>query len=99
MEVHIKEFVKGMRRGQFLANKLVKHAVVRNLEIIGEASKNLSKGFLEQHKGIPWSDIMKMRDKVIHFYFGINYDIVWVVVQRDIPVLEKKLGKIAGKSR
>jgi len=70
---------------------MAEHAVVRNIEVIGEASKHLSPGFKEKHTDIPWKDMVKMRDKVTHFYFGISYDIVWKVVKRDIPVLEEKL--------
>lgn len=87
----IKEFTKGMNKKNFLKNKMAEHAVVRNIEVIGEASKHLSAGFKEKHKDIPWKDMIKMRNKVTHFYFGIDYDIVWKVVKRDIHVLEEKL--------
>lgn len=93
----IKQFTAGMDKNQFLGNKLVKHAIIRNIEIIGEASKQLSKEFMDMQKGIPWKDMIKMRDKAIHFYFGINYDIVWEVIERDIPELEKKLKALAMK--
>jgi uncharacterized protein with HEPN domain len=87
----IKEFTRGMTKKDFLKNKMAEHAVVRNIEVIGEASKHLSVGFKEKHADIPWKDMVKMRNKVTHFYFGINYDIVWQVVKRDIHVLEEKL--------
>lgn len=82
----IKEFTEGMNKSDFLENKMAEHAVVRNIEVIGEASKHLSAEFREKHKDVPWKDIIKMRNKVTHFYFGINYNIVWKVVKRDIPV-------------
>jgi uncharacterized protein with HEPN domain len=87
----IKEFTMGMTKKDFLKNKMAEHAVVRNIEVIGEASKHLSAGFKEEHTDIPWKDMVKMRNKVTHFYFGISYDIVWKVVKRDINMLEEKL--------
>ena len=75
-------------------SKIAEHAVVRNIEVIGEASKHLSATFKEKRKDIPWKDIIKMRNKVTHFYFGINYGIVWKVVKRDIPLINEKLEAI-----
>jgi len=95
----IKEFTERMTKKDFLKNKMAEHAVVRNIEVVGEASKNLSARFKEKHKDAPWKDMIKMRNKVTHFYFGIDYNIVWKVIKRDVPVLEKKLKVIveAGK--
>lgn len=90
----IKEFTGRMNKKDFFKNKMAEHAVVRNIEVIGEASKHLSTRFKERHKDIPWKDIIKMRNKVTHFYFGINYNIVWEVVKRDIPTVEEKLKAI-----
>ncbi|OGP64103.1 MAG: hypothetical protein A3K22_02305 [Deltaproteobacteria bacterium RBG_16_42_7] len=91
----IKEFTVGMTKKDFLKSKMAEHAVVRNIEVIGEASKHLSSRFKEKHKDIPWKDMIKMRNKETHFYFGINYEIVWNVVKRDVPALGKKLKAIA----
>jgi len=90
----IKDFTAGMTKKDFFKNKMAEHAVVRNIEVIGEASKHLSAKFKEKHKDIPWKDIIKMRNKVTHFYFGINYDIVWKVVKRDIVLLRGKIEAI-----
>lgn len=90
----IKEFTEGMTKKDFLKSKMAEHAVVRNIEVMGEASKHLSDRFREKHNDVPWKDIIKMRNKVTHFYFGISYDIVWKVVKRDIPAVEKKLKAI-----
>ena len=90
----IKEFTTGMTKRDFLKSKMAEHAVVRNIEVIGEASKHLTARFRDKHKDIPWKDMIKMRNKVTHFYFGINYNIVWKVVKRDVPALEKKLKTI-----
>lgn len=90
----IKGFVKGMDRDRFLKNKAIKYAVVRSLEIIGEASKHLSKELRKQYKEIPWDDICGMRDKLIHDYIGVDYMIVWKAIDKDIPILEKKIREI-----
>ncbi len=73
----------------FLATPLVQDAVVRNLEIIGEAVKKLSESAKASHPAIPWKAIAGMRDKVIHEYFGVNLKLVWEVVERDLPALQK----------
>ena len=87
----IREFVGNMTKESFLKNKPIKYAVVRGIEIIGEASKNLSKEFKEKHKAVPWQDISSMRNKLIHNYPGVDYDIVWEVVQKDIDALGRTL--------
>ncbi len=89
----IKEMTAGMDEQSFMVNKAVRLAVVKSLEIVGEASKNVSETFRCKNPKIPWSDIIKMRDKTVHFYFGINYHMVWEVVERDLPVLEKELAE------
>jgi uncharacterized protein with HEPN domain len=68
-------------------------AIVRNIEIIGEATKNLSAYFRNQYPAIPWKNLARMRDKLIHDYFGVNLDIVWGVLKEDIPELIKEIEK------
>ena len=69
-------------------------AIIRNLEIIGEAVKNLSESFRIQYPAIPWRNIAGMRDKLIHDYLGVNIDIVWDVVKTGLPEFKKQLVKI-----
>ncbi len=88
---NILEYVKGMTFDDFIKDKKTQDAVVRNLEIIGEAVKNLSKAFIAKHKDIEWKQIAGMRDKVVHFYFGVNWDIVWNVVLNKLPELKGKI--------
>lgn len=75
----------------FLADRKTQDAVVRNLEIIGEASKRLSPSLKDAHTDISWKPIAGMRDKLIHDYFGINLKLVWDVVERDLPALKLKV--------
>lgn len=83
-----------MEFDEFLADMKTQDAVVRNLEIIGEAVKNLSKDLKNKYKDIEWKDISGMRDKIIHFYFGINWDIVWSVLKDKLPLLIEKIEQI-----
>lgn len=78
----------------YLKNEVLKRATTRSLEIMGEAAKNISRGFKEKHKDIEWKEIAGMRDKIIHFYFGIKWDIVWDVIKNKVPELKEKVEKI-----
>ncbi len=71
-------------RDAFLADTKTQDAVIRNLEIIGEAVKNLSKPYKDAHAGIPWKRIAGMRDLLIHRYFGVKLDIVWDVIEKEL---------------
>lgn len=69
-------------------------AIIRELEIIGEAVNMLSENFQNKHQHIPWKDMIGMRNRLIHAYFDINLDIVWETVTVDIPVLFRDIQKI-----
>lgn len=90
----IYDMTAGMDEDDFLESKAVRLAVVKSLEIIGEASKNVSQAFRRRNPSVPWKDIIRMRDKTVHFYFGINYRTVWQVVQKDLPRLDRALKKV-----
>ncbi len=90
----IENFTTGMDFNQFLKDIKTQDAVARNLEIIGEAVKNLSKDLIKEHKEVEWKNIAGMRDKIIHFYFGIKWDVVWDVIKNKIPELKPKLESI-----
>ena len=75
----------------FLARKIVQDAVLRNLEIIGEAVKNLSPEYRQKNQEIPWKQMAGLRDILIHHYFGIDLDIVWLVVEKRLPAVEKHI--------
>lgn len=74
-----------------LSNKTTEHAVTRSLEIIGEAAKNVPEKIKRETPGIPWKFMAGIRDKVIHGYFAINYEIVWDVIQHKLPELEPEI--------
>lgn len=76
----------------FLKDTKTQDAVIRNLEIIGEAVKNLSNKLKEKYKDIDWKNIAGMRDKIIHFYFGVNWEIVWDVIHKRLPGIKQRIG-------
>ena len=78
----------------FVTNRQLAFAVVRALEIIGEAAAQTSQEFRENFSSVKWRDIISMRNKLIHAYFDINYEIVWRAVKKDIPELLLQLQKI-----
>jgi uncharacterized protein with HEPN domain len=83
----------------FLADTKTKDATVRNLEMIGEAIKGLSSDFRKKHRGVPWQDITGMRDRLIHNYAGVNWDIVWDVIQTKLSELRRVLAEREEPSR
>lgn len=78
-------------RNAFLDDRKTQDAVMRNLEIIGEAVKGLSDSLKGAHPAIPWKRIAGMRDVLIHHYFGVNLDTVWEVVENHLPILREEL--------
>ncbi len=90
----INKFCKGIEREDFMKNELLMDAVVRNLEIIGEASSKLTASFRERHKEIEWRKIIGMRNRIIHAYDTVDFETVWDVVREDLPELKKKLKAI-----
>lgn len=93
----ILEFTSGMTREAFLANELVRSAVVRKIEVIGEATKRLSPEFRAQHPDILWQAIAGMRDRLIHGYEKVDWDRVWEAVERGAAELLAKLEPIAAR--
>ena len=90
----IKKFVKDMNFEQFKNNDLVSSAVIRKFEIIGEATRNIPKEIRIRYPNIPWKTMVGFRDKLIHFYFGIKYEIVWETIKSKLPELEEKIKKV-----
>ena len=93
----IKSYTKGMDEQSFLENPLIQDAVIRNFEIIGEATKNLSMEFRKKYPDIAWKKIAGMRDKLIHGYIGVDLWAVWGVVENILPELENSIKEIITK--
>jgi len=90
----IEKYVNNLNYEEFSKNLVVIDAVVRNFEIIGEATKNLSKEIKSLYPNIPWKEMAGMRNKVIHEYFGVNLKIVWKTIKERLPELKIKIGEI-----
>jgi len=88
------EFIGDMSYRDFIEDDKTSSAVVRKLEIIGEASKNIPKEIRMKYEEVPWSDMAKMRDKITHFYFGVDYEIVWKVIKERLPTLKQQIQKL-----
>ena len=90
----IELYTKGLSYPDFLQKIETQDAVVRNFEIIGEAVKNVSKTLKAKYNNIQWKEIAGMRDKVIHFYFGVNWDIVWRAAKDSLPPFKETIERI-----
>lgn len=75
----------------FTKDEKTKGAVVWQIHVIGEASKNIPKHIRDTHKDIPWKYMSSIRDKIAHFYFGIDYEIVWEVATKTLPEIKPKI--------
>ena len=95
----ILNYTKNLSYEEFRKNDMVVDAVVRNIEVLGEASKNISQNLKQKYPEVEWRDISRTRDKIIHFYFGVDLDIIWNIITVDIPSLMKKLKVIVKKER
>ncbi|AGF96603.1 hypothetical protein MmTuc01_1216 [Methanosarcina mazei Tuc01] len=83
----IQEFTAEYSYDQFVNDRKTQYAVIRAIEIIGEASKNLPLEIREKYRNVPWREMATMRDRLIHGYFGVDLLILWDTVQQDIPPL------------
>ncbi len=79
------KFVEGIDRNKFEDNEIIQNAVMRPLEIIGEASAKISKDFRKAHPEIPWREMVGLRNRLIHEYFRIDYGAVWDTIHKDLP--------------
>ncbi|HIH44671.1 MAG TPA: DUF86 domain-containing protein [Candidatus Methanoperedenaceae archaeon] len=90
----IEKFVGDMDFEEFVEDDKTSTAVVKKIEIIGEAIKNIPKDVKERYGYIPWRDIVRMRNKITHDYFGIDYEIVWNVVKEKLPGLRAQVEQV-----
>ena len=94
---NIEDFSKGLTKEKFSKDNLRQSAVIRQLEIIGEAVKNIPNSFREKFSKIPWKEIAGFRDVLSHAYFGVSMDRVWNIIKIDLPELKRELDKIKNK--
>ncbi len=91
---NIEEFSKNLDKDKFSKDNLRQSAIIRQLEIIGEAVKNIPTSFREKYPRIAWKDIAGFRDILSHAYFGVNLDRVWKIIERDLPKLKEEISRI-----
>jgi uncharacterized protein with HEPN domain len=90
----IEKFTLDKSFDEFVLDDMISSAVIRKLEIIGEASKNISEHIRMKYNILPWSDMAKMRDKLIHAYFGVDYEVIWKVIKERLPRIKQQLREI-----
>ncbi|MCI2429272.1 DUF86 domain-containing protein [Candidatus Acetothermia bacterium] len=93
----IEAFVQGMNQDDFEKDDKTASAVVKKFEIIGEATKQLSSEVRQKYPEVPWSDMAGMRDRLIHGYFGVDYEVVWRTIKERIPQVKPQIRKILEK--
>ena len=92
-------YVEGLSEQQFRGNSLIVDAVIRNLEVIGEAASHLPEDVQNAHPDIPWKEMRGMRNLLIHEYFGISLPIIWRTVVHDLPPLLPVLSDLLSENR
>ena len=90
----IEGYLTGVDEEKFLATGLLQDGIIRQIQIIGEAAKRVSRDIRDQNGSVPWSDIAGMRDKLVHDYFGVDFGMVWVTANEDMPKLGNQISEI-----
>lgn len=93
---YLLEHSRGLTLAEFEADETLRRAFVRSLEIVGEAVKQLPVDFASQHPEVEWRSIARMRDRLIHGYFAVDYALVWDVLQDKVPALRDAIRQILG---
>ena len=95
----IHEYISGFDFAQFKRDYKTVDAVIRNFEIIGEASKNLAKEIKDNYPNVPWEEMYRLRNRISHEYFGIDYEIIWDIISRHLPNNRKDIQVILESER
>jgi uncharacterized protein with HEPN domain len=90
----IDRYSEGMTQDNFQSDDKTIDAVVRNLEIIGEAANRMPKDFTERHSEIEWIKIIGLRNRIVHEYFGVDLQIIWQILKKDLPSFKESIEKI-----
>ena len=90
----IELYIAGLDRASFLRDGKTIDAVVRNLEVLGEAARQLPGDFTSRHCNVPWNEIAGLRNRIVHDYFGLDLEIIWQIIQNDLPPLKGRLEKL-----
>jgi len=90
----IEDYLEEASAEQFWQRELLQDGVVRRLEIIGEASRNLSDELRRDHPEVPWQQIVGLRNRIVHAYFNVNLQIVWEITQNDLAPLKQQVERI-----
>jgi uncharacterized protein with HEPN domain len=90
----VEEYLQGVSESQFNNTRLLQDGVIRQIEIVGEAVRHISKDIRRTYPEIPWQDVAGMRDKLIHDYFGVDIEKVWLTAQEDLPALKQQVAGI-----
>lgn len=91
---YLEDMGRNAEKTRFMADDTLKRAAVRSIEIIGEATKQLSDELREKYSDVPWRSMARMRDRLIHDYFSVDYDIVWDVIENEAPRLRDDVARI-----
>ncbi|MEI7649815.1 MAG: DUF86 domain-containing protein [Methanomicrobiales archaeon] len=87
----IEEFIRGISFDQLMGDERTKDAILRNLQVIGEASKNLPESLIADHPEVDWSGLAGVRDIVTHRYFRVDWHLLWTSIHDELPVLKKQI--------
>jgi uncharacterized protein with HEPN domain len=91
----IERYTSAMDEEQFRRDERTVDAVVRNLEILGEATRQLPEDFSARHPDVPWRQIAGLRNRIVHDYFGLDLEMIWEVIRHDLPQLQAQLEQLA----
>ncbi|MGI8785775.1 MAG: HepT-like ribonuclease domain-containing protein [Acidobacteriota bacterium] len=90
----IERYTEALSYEQFVDDELRVDAVIRNLEVVGEAAKKIPSSLRDAHSGVEWQRVAGLRDILIHEYFGVDLEIIWDIIQNKLPPLKDQIGKM-----